>query len=324
MWNGSQWLKYMKYIPQYIQIPDYTQTEEDALVADFSGQPLTGPILFNTTLNTQRRWNGTAFEDMPAVTLNSTGGGGSSAWADITDKPAVFPPDTHIHAQADVTNLITDLGNKANASHAHTVADTTGLQTALDGKSATGHTHANDHARQHSVTSTSDHTFPGGGTTFLRDDGTFTAPPGGNDPRILTVRKTANQAITGAIGNVTDMALSLAADTTYYVYVTIPVTTSTGTSPTLQLGFTGPASPTLVHLRRIQMTSATATAFAVITSFTTFAAGASVANTMHTIEGIVRTSVGNAGTLQLRAAAAGTTPSITIPAGASMYAIKTS
>lgn len=42
------------------------------------------------------------------------------------------------------------------------------------------------------------------------------------------------------------------------------------------------------------------------------------------IEGIVVTSAGNGGSLQLRAAAAGTTPSITIPAGASMYAIKTS
>lgn len=69
--------------------------------------------------------------------------------------------------------------------------------------------------------------------------------------------------------------------------------------------------------------TAPAVAFSVITSFTAFAAGASVANTYHTIEGIVVTSVGNGGTLQLRAAAAGTTPSITIPAGASAYAIKT-
>lgn len=35
------------------------------------------------------------------------------------------------------------------------------------------------HARQHSVTAVSDHTFPGGTTNFLREDGTFAAPPGG-------------------------------------------------------------------------------------------------------------------------------------------------
>lgn len=140
----------------------------------------------------------------------------------------------------------------------------------------------------------------------------------------ITARKTSGQAITGAISNVTDMALTLEANTSYYVYIVVPVTTVSGTSPTLQFGFTGPATPTLVSLRRKQMTSASAMAFSVITSFTTFAAGASVANTMHVIEGIVVTSVGNSGVLQLRAAAAGTTPSITIPAGASMYAIKMS
>lgn len=35
------------------------------------------------------------------------------------------------------------------------------------------------HNRQHSITSGSDHTFPGGTTTFLRADGSFAAPPGG-------------------------------------------------------------------------------------------------------------------------------------------------
>jgi hypothetical protein len=48
---------------------------------------------------------------------------------------------------------------------------------------ASGHAHANDHARQHSVTSASDHTFPGGTTNFLRADGQFAAPPGGGGSR---------------------------------------------------------------------------------------------------------------------------------------------
>lgn len=48
------------------------------------------------------------------------GSGGSTAWDDITDKPATFAPTAHSHA----------------------IADTTGLQAALDGKSASNHTHA--------------------------------------------------------------------------------------------------------------------------------------------------------------------------------------
>lgn len=139
------------------------------------------------------------------------------------------------------------------------------------------------------------------------------------EPIIAYVKKTQAQAITGAIGDVTDMAIALKANATYKIYVNIPISTSTGTSPTLQLGFSGPASPTYVNLRRIQMTSATAVANAVITSFTTFAAAASVANTHHTIEGIIING-SNAGNLQLRAAGAGTTPSITIAAGASIIA----
>ena len=41
-----------------------------------------------------------------------SGGGGSIAWADITGKPATFPPTVPI-AQADVTNLTVDLAAKA-------------------------------------------------------------------------------------------------------------------------------------------------------------------------------------------------------------------
>lgn len=144
-------------------------------------------------------------------------------------------------------------------------------------------------------------------------------PSNTTTPIITFARKTSDQAITGAIGDVTDMVIALKASTTYKVYINIPISTSTGTSPTLQLGFTGPASPTYVNLRRIQMTSATAVANAVITSFTTFAAAASVANTHHIIEGIIVNGT-NAGNLQLRAAAAGTTPSITIAAGAAIIA----
>jgi hypothetical protein len=42
---------------------------------------------------------------------NTGGGGGSTAWADITGKPSTFPPTVPI-AQADITNLTTDLAGK--------------------------------------------------------------------------------------------------------------------------------------------------------------------------------------------------------------------
>lgn len=148
---------------------------------------------------------------------------------------------------------------------------------------------------------------------------------GGNDSRLTVARKTSDQAFTGAATNVTDMALTLAESSTYYVYITIPVTTVSGTSPTLTIRFTGPASTNLVSLRRTQMTSVNATATSVITAFPgNFASGAAVANTHHTVEGMISTSAGNGGTLQLQITAGGVTPSITVPAGASMYAIKVS
>lgn len=218
-----------------------------------------------------------------------------------------------------------------------TLSSQTDLNTALSGKASTAH--ASTHASGGSdpiTTATPIDVKKAGVTTGTRRGVNFvegagititTADDSGADDvdvtiatKILTAKNSSPQAITGAIGDVTGLAVSLAANTTYRVYVNIPISTSTGTSPTLQLGFTGPASPTVVNLRRIQMTSATAVANAVITSFTTFAAAASVANTHHTIEGTIVTGA-NAGTLQLRAAAAGTTPSITIAQGASIVAI---
>lgn len=48
----------------------------------------------------------------------------------------------HMHAEADVTNLATDLAAKAPLTHTHAQADVTGLVTALAGKAPTSHTHA--------------------------------------------------------------------------------------------------------------------------------------------------------------------------------------
>jgi hypothetical protein len=61
-------------------------------------------------------------------------GGGSTAWADITGKPATFTPSSHTHAIADTTGLQTALDGKAAASHTHAQSDVTGLTSALAAK----------------------------------------------------------------------------------------------------------------------------------------------------------------------------------------------
>jgi hypothetical protein len=70
---------------------------------------------------------------------------------------------SHSHAAVDVSSGTLDI--------ARIPTGTTGTTVALG-----DHTHANDHVRSHSVTSASDHSFPGGTTTFLRADGTFATP----------------------------------------------------------------------------------------------------------------------------------------------------
>jgi hypothetical protein len=65
-------------------------------------------------------------DNVPA--LPEGGGGGSTAWADITGKPATFPPTLPI-AQSGVTNLTTDLAGKAPTVHTHAQADVTNLTT---------------------------------------------------------------------------------------------------------------------------------------------------------------------------------------------------
>src|SRR3972149_1191555 len=71
----------------------------------------------------------------------------------------------------------TNITNKPTLgdSAAKDTGTTTGTVAAGD------HTHGQLHNRQHTVTDTADHTFPGGTTTFLRADGTFAAPPGGSE-----------------------------------------------------------------------------------------------------------------------------------------------
>jgi hypothetical protein len=49
---------------------------------------------------------------------------------------------SHTHAQADVTNLVSDLAGKAPTSHTHAQADVTNLVSDLAGKADSGHSHS--------------------------------------------------------------------------------------------------------------------------------------------------------------------------------------
>jgi hypothetical protein len=83
---------------------------------------------------------------------------GTLAWTNVTDKPTNFPPSSHTHVAADVTDFAAavaavsppvdwnSLTGKpatfAPSAHTHPISDVTNLQTALDGKAASSHTHA--------------------------------------------------------------------------------------------------------------------------------------------------------------------------------------
>lgn len=62
-------------------------------------------------------------------------------WNDIQNKPTTFPPEAHTHNISEITNLTTELSNKADINHNHQISDVQNLQTTLDGKANIFHTH---------------------------------------------------------------------------------------------------------------------------------------------------------------------------------------
>ena len=62
-------------------------------------------------------------------------------WNDIQNKPTTFPPEAHTHNISEITNLTTELSNKADINHNHQISDVQNLQNELDGKANIIHTH---------------------------------------------------------------------------------------------------------------------------------------------------------------------------------------
>lgn len=58
----------MRHVPVLIQLPEYTQLEEDDLAISLAGSPTSLlPIIFNIDLDKERSWNGSMFINAPLV-----------------------------------------------------------------------------------------------------------------------------------------------------------------------------------------------------------------------------------------------------------------
>lgn len=68
--------------------------------------------------------NITITESEAGVTISSSGGGGggSSAWEDITNKPATFTPSPHNHTASEITSGTLDVGRIPTGTTSSTVS----------------------------------------------------------------------------------------------------------------------------------------------------------------------------------------------------------
>lgn len=111
--------------------------------------------------------------------LNSTAGLVEQTGVDAFTKRLIGVANTtDIPTRADADGRFAPLAKGVTNGDSHDHLGGDGAQIL---HSSLGSIGADDHhAKQHSVTSALDHTFPGGTTTFLRADGAFAAPPAVN------------------------------------------------------------------------------------------------------------------------------------------------
>lgn len=188
-------------------------------------------------------------------------------------------PAAHSHAQADVTNLVTDLAGKAAASHTHPWADITGEPTTLAGYGITDAAtdaelaaHEGDSTNVHGIANTANlalvgHVHAAGdittgtiatarlgsgtadATTFLRGDQTYAAPPGGGGGETAAVLSADTGRTVLALG---ESGLSfLAAANTRYAFRAYPLFRTAATTTGIAFQATGPAANFFVMQRRI-------------------------------------------------------------------------
>lgn len=210
-----------------------------------------------------------------------------------------------------VTDVVGQITTHSGASNPH------GITPANIGASSTSHTHSYEAAGAVATHAGLADPHPGYLTPAehaATDHTGITGVGGGGGATGGVIRKTAAQTVTATAQTaIADASFAVAINSKYYFIMYVAVTTSTGTAPTTAYGVTGPAGAT-VAITLEQDTSTSVEASGVITAFGNFAAGAQVANTGAEVRGVVETGA-TAGTVQLTAARAGTTPSMVIPIG---------
>lgn len=237
------------------------------------------------------------------ATLDATGkvpssqlpaGSGAPDWADITNKPATFPPSTHTHAPSDVTGTAV-ITTDARLSDARTpTAHTHDYTTGVTGKPSTF--------------APSAHTHPASDLTTFRP---FAAATSAN------VALTASTTV-----NLTALDLAVAGVETWVLDYGIPVTVSGGTAGVKPI-FTLPASST-GSMMIVGTTSALtgSTSFYSTTPGTASATGFVTASLTGAYVWVrARIVTGGAGTIRI-GVATGASAAGNLLAGASVTAVK--
>lgn len=197
-WNGTAWAPAADDVggsPSWGSITGTLSNQGD-LWAELSGKAASshvhsGSDITSGTIATARLGSGTA-SSSNFLRGNQTWSG--VGWTDVSGKPSTFPPDSHTHGAADLTQSGATTGQilkwngttwtPANddtggspswGSITGTLSNQTDLQNALDGKAASSHVHAAGDVTSGVLATARLGSGSASASTFLRGDQTWNA-----------------------------------------------------------------------------------------------------------------------------------------------------